>query len=175
MKSLSVLGAIVLALLVGFAGEATAQVRFIVNQLSGRCLDVVGAPGTQNGARIVLYDCEFSGQSANLAQTDQLWEFLPTGFIRNIVSGRCLDVRGGPGTQNGAPLVLYDCELSGRSANGAQTDQQWQVMPSGLIRNILSGRCIDVSGGPGRNNGTPIVLFDCEVGQRNSDQYWRRQ
>jgi hypothetical protein len=123
MKSLSVLGAIVLALLVGFAREATAQGRFIVNQLSGRCLDVVGAPGTQNGARIVLYDCEFSGQSANLAQTDQ----------------------------------------------------QWQVLPSGLIRNILSGRCIDVSGGPGRNNGTPIVLFDCEVGQRNSDQYWRRQ
>jgi len=173
MTYVSVLGAFVLAVLVGLSGEANAQGRFIVNQLSGRCIDVAGAPGTENGAPLQLFDCEFSGRNPNGTPTDQLWEFLPNGFIRNSLSGRCIDVAGAPGVANGARLMLYDCEFSGRNPNGSQTDQQWQMLPSGLIRNRLSGRCIDVAGAPGRSNGARLQLFDCEVAGGDSDQYWR--
>jgi hypothetical protein len=45
---------------------------FIVNSVSGRCIDVDGAPGTGNGARLQLWDCEFSG-GPNNSPTDQKW------------------------------------------------------------------------------------------------------
>jgi len=162
--------------LVGEAGAQNASGgRFIVNQLSGKCIDVSGAPGMGNGAPILLYDCERSGRNPNGSQTDQLWEFMPQGFIRNKLSGRCLDVSGAPGVANGAALILYDCELSGRNPNGSQTDQQWELRPGGLIRNKLSGRCIDVPGAASTKTGARLQLWDCEVAGGASDQYWRLQ
>lgn len=155
------------------AGQARAQGKLIVNQLSGKCLDVAGAPGAVNGAPLLLYDCERSGKNPNGTPTDQRWEFLPKGFIRNTLSKRCIDVAGAPGVANGSALILYDCELSGRNRNGSQTDQQWTMLPSGLIRNNLSGRCIDVPGGASRNTGARLRIWDCEVAGGSSDQYWR--
>ena len=40
------------------------------------------------------------------------------------------------------------------------TDQRWQMTAEGFIVNLLSGRCIDVSG----VDGIQLVLFDCEWG-----------
>ncbi|MBW4675206.1 MAG: patatin-like phospholipase family protein [Desmonostoc geniculatum HA4340-LM1] len=49
--------------------------KFIVNSLSGKCIDVAGAPGRTNGAALQLWDCERSGRNAdNGSTTDQKWE-----------------------------------------------------------------------------------------------------
>ncbi|MCI5114167.1 MAG: hypothetical protein D3921_07820 [Candidatus Electrothrix sp. AW1] len=99
---------------------------FIKNSVSGKCLDVSGAPGIENGAKIQLWDCETSGRNSNGSQTDQKWYF-SNGFIKNSVSGKCLDVPGAPGIEKGVQLQLWDCETSGRHSNGSQTDQKWTV------------------------------------------------
>jgi hypothetical protein len=47
---------------------------FINNLLNGKCIDVGGAPGRKNGARLQLWDCELSGGNAyNNSLTDQRW------------------------------------------------------------------------------------------------------
>jgi len=136
---------------------------FLKNRLSGKCIDVSGAPGTHNGARLLLWDCELSGFNLdNNSRTDQKWYMTSSGFIRNRLSGKCIDVAGAPGKSNGSRLQLWDCELSGINPdNGSATDQQWS-MSGGFIRNRLSGKCIDVAGTPGRNNGAQLQLWDCE-------------
>lgn len=101
---------------------------FIRNTLSGKCIDVAGAPGRGNGASLQLWDCELSGRNRdNGSMTDQRWTITGNGFIRNTLSGKCIDVAGAPGQANGARLQLWDCELSGRNRdNGSDTDQQWR-------------------------------------------------
>ena len=50
---------------------------FIINTLSGKCIDVAGSPGTANGAALQLWDCELSGRNKdNGSMTDQRWSFL---------------------------------------------------------------------------------------------------
>ena len=111
-------------------GEEEAQAldlggMFLVNNLSGKCIDVAGAPGIANGARLQLYDCEYSGLGPGYTTTDQKWEITSDGFIRNTLSGRCIDVAGAPGITNGAVLQLYDCEYSGLGPGYTVTDQRW--------------------------------------------------
>jgi hypothetical protein len=105
-----------------------SNVRFINNLLSGKCIDVPGAPGRSNGAPLQLWDCELTGVNPdNNSTTDQRWVLTSGGFIRNTLSGKCIDVAGAPGQTNGARLQLWDCELSGRNRdNGSDTDQQWR-------------------------------------------------
>ncbi|MEH2043738.1 RICIN domain-containing protein [Nostoc sp.] len=162
--------------------NAIAQVGgiFIINELSNKCIDVAGDPGTANGTPLALFDCELSGFNDSGSTTDQKWEFIRGGFIRNKLSNKCIDVAGDPGTANGAPLQLFDCELSGFNASGKTTDQRWEYIGAGFIRNGLSNKCIDVSGDPGTANGTPLVLSDCEISGfsssgKSSDQRWRWQ
>ncbi|BBH41704.1 MAG: ricin-type beta-trefoil lectin domain protein [Microcystis aeruginosa K13-06] len=145
--------------------------RFINNLLSGKCIDVAGAPGRSNGAPLQLWDCELTGINPdNNSTTDQRWVLTNGGFIRNTLSGKCIDVAGAPGRSNGAPLQLWDCELSGRNRdNGSITDQRWTITSNGFIRNTLSGKCIDVAGAPGESNGARLQLWDCELSGRNRD------
>lgn len=91
-----------------------------------------GTPGEINSAPLLLWDCETSGRNAhNGSSTDQRWEFTSDGFIRNKLSGKCIDVSGSPGDANGAPLLLWDCETSGRNArNASPTDQLWSFANS---------------------------------------------
>ncbi len=155
------------------AVAAPGQGRFLVNQLSGRCLDVEGEPGVANGTALTLADCETSGRSRNGSQTDQRWEWVAGGFIRNTLSGKCIDVSGAPGVADRARLQVWDCEMSGRNPNGSTTDQQWEITATGHIRNRLSGKCIDVPGAPGANHGLRLQLFPCEVAGGPTDQLWR--
>jgi hypothetical protein len=149
------------------------QSGFLMNKLSERCLDVLGAPGTENGNKVALYDCEYTGKSINKQPTDQKWSLTTDGFIKNTLSGRCLDVWGAPGGKNGDELGLFDCESSGKSPNGQPTDQKWFLTPDGFIKNQLSGRCVDVLGAPGTANGSAVVLWDCETELlEKTDQKW---
>ncbi|MBD1877256.1 ricin-type beta-trefoil lectin domain protein, partial [Nodosilinea sp. FACHB-131] len=102
---------------------------FIRNTLSGKCIDVDGIPGTNNAAKLQLFDCEFSGRDPFQGRTtDQRWELTSGGFIRNTLSGKCIDVDGIPGTNNAAKLQLFDCEFSGRDPfQGRTTDQRWRL------------------------------------------------
>ena len=149
----------------------SANGRFINNFLSGKCIDVAGAPGRSNGAGLQIWDCELTGVNPdNNSVTDQRWMLTSGGFIRNTLSGKCIDVAGAPGRSNGTPLQLWDCELSGRNRdNGSITDQRWIMTGNGFIRNTLSGKCIDVAGAPGQINGARLQLWDCELSGRNRD------
>lgn len=177
MRSLSILVAAFVVLALGASG-AFAQGKPIVNLLSNKCIDVSGAPGTAPGSKLLLWDCETSGRNANGSITDQRWEWVNNGFIRNTLSGLCLDVAGAPGTANGSRLILAKCEFNGRSPNGQPTDQMWFARDDGSIVNQYSMKCIDVSGAPGTQNGAPLLLWDCETSGRNpngsiTDQRWR--
>lgn len=125
---LVVLASLTVAVLLDRTTEAQGvNGRFINNFLSGKCIDVAGAPGRENGAPLQLWDCELTGINPdNNSATDQRWVLTNGGFIRNTLSGKCIDVAGAPGQSNGARLQLWDCELTGRNReNGSTTDQQW--------------------------------------------------
>ncbi len=151
--------------------QQPASPAVIFNNLSGKCIDVAGAPGQHNGAKLQLWDCELSGRNLdNNSITDQQWKMTKDGFIVNVLSGKCIDVAGAPGHNNGSQLQLWDCEFSGRNPdNNSTTDQQWKMTRDGFIVNVLSGKCIDVAGAPGRNNGSQLQLWDCERSGRNPD------
>jgi hypothetical protein len=143
----------------------------VVNSLSGKCIDVAGDPGKDNGSKIQIWDRQFS--------SDQKWEITQEGFIKNLLSGKCIDVDGAPGKDNGSKLQLWDCEVSGYNAyNNSPTDQKWEITQEGFIKNLLSGKCIDVGGAPGKDNGSKLQLWDCEVSGYNAynnsptDQKW---
>lgn len=149
----------VLSLAAAFTPTASAQnAQFLVHDSSGLCVDVAGAPGLANGARIQLWACEASGKTGNGAASDHKWTH-QNGFIRNAVSGKCIDVPGAPGTREGSKLNLYDCELSGRHPNGSQTDQQFDLV-NGQFKHRLSGLCIGPEVTTYRN-GVGLILARC--------------
>ncbi|MBD2124886.1 RICIN domain-containing protein, partial [Microcoleus sp. ZQ-A2] len=48
---------------------------FIRNNLSEKCIDVAGTPGSANSAPLQLWDCETSGRNLeNGSLTDQRWK-----------------------------------------------------------------------------------------------------
>jgi hypothetical protein len=137
------------------SGPVSAQEggSFIVNGVSGRCIDV--SPDLVN---LQSWDCEWQDPA-----TDQRWILYPEGFIANAITGSCIDVVGFPGMENNAPLQQAPCEWQ-----DPNTDQRWQLTAEGFLVNLLSGRCIDVSA----LDGVRLVLFDCEWGVQGSDQAW---
>ena len=141
---------------------------FIQNYLSLRCIDVKGSPGTANNTPLQLWDCESSDKGPDL-DTDQLWQYTMAGFIQNPISGKCIDVTDGPNQSGEATLQLADCEFSGRSPSATPTDQRWRMSSQHLIRNQLTGKCLDVRGSPSVNNGSVLQLGECEVSGRSSD------
>jgi hypothetical protein len=100
---------------------------FIRNNVSPNlCLDVNGAPGTNDRAPLQVSTCETSGYDLWGNPTDQTWYFLGK-FIVNRLSGKCIDVSGAPGNANHLPVQLWSCEWSGfNEINGSPTDQQWE-------------------------------------------------
>lgn len=87
---------------------------FIVNSLSGKCIDVKGRPGVASGLDLQLWTCEFSGfDDQRGATTDQKWELVqvrlpnvppehnPYYFIRNKLSGKCINPVGSPDPYGG--------------------------------------------------------------------------
>ena len=85
---------------------------FIKNKLFDKCIDVYGNPGTKNGTRLKLYDCELEGETSSGKETDQKWEMTEDGFIKNKLSDKCIDVYGNPRTNKITQLILGDCKTS---------------------------------------------------------------
>lgn len=136
---------------------------FIINVLSGKCIDPEGYRAIGNETPLQLNECDMSEN-----YTDQRWRFVGNGYLQNVRSGRCLEVKGLPGINNEDPLQLWDCEFSDPEG----TDQRWEITEDGFIRNVLSGKCIDVKGQPATGDGAPLQLWDCEYTLDPTDQRW---
>ena len=159
---------IVLAFLISASGYAlpsslpqplgSTQTGYIVNALSGKCLSPEDS-GTANGTRIQLQEC--------VEAPAQYWELTSDNTIWNANSGKCLDVAGDTGTENGSSLQLWDCQSV--SSNPAQG---WTLTSDGYLQNQFSGRCADVPGAQGTASGSVLQIWDCEFNTTATDQRW---
>jgi hypothetical protein len=143
---------------VGGGGPADPVTR-IVNQGSGKCVDVVSG-STADAAEIIQYTC---GSGAN-----QQWQLrnLGNGYYNLVAqhSGKCLDVSGAS-TANGAAVIQYTC--------GSGANQQWQLRAVSGSSNVEivarhSGKCLDVNG-QSADNGARLQQYDCWGG---ANQRW---
>jgi hypothetical protein len=148
-----------------FSAGAEAQVagRLIVNQLSGKCLDVPGISNYTPGTPLQLYDCESNRVDFSGKPSDQFWVFGVQGNIRNSLSGMCLDISG---AQSGALMTVALC-------NPGNPAQIWVVRPDGFIVNAATGKCIGPAAYAGLGNQTPLLHGDCEFGNPQTLQRWR--
>lgn len=157
------LGVVAAAAISLFVADAAQAQRLIVNQLSGKCLDVPGISNFTPGTPLQLFDCETNGVDYSGKPSDQYWFFNQQGQIRNRLSGLCIDISG---AHSGAQLTIAVC-------NPANPAQNWTFRQDGFIQNAATGKCIDVAGYPGVQTGTPLTHSDCEFGQPQTDQRWR--
>jgi hypothetical protein len=164
----------------------------IVNQLSGRCLDVDYSDYT-NGRPLQIYDCVGSPNQAWVGPTVS---FPPAGAIfwddsskcldRDVASGRaqiwdCLGngnqtwTLNADGTITTAGVCLE--APAGQTANLTLVDvaactggsnQLWNRSANQALRNSASGRCLDLPYGD-TTNGRQLQLYDCVGG---ANQYW---
>ena len=104
-------------------GQGTA----LTSGLVGKCADVSGG-ATADGTRVNSSSCNGSARQA--------WSWGP-GQTTLRAFGKCLDVVSS-GTGNGSKVEIRTCD--GRAS------QNWAGGANGSIRNVSSGRCLDVTG-----------------------------
>jgi hypothetical protein len=82
------------------------------------------------------------------------------GYIRNKLTGKCVDVDGSPGVSDGLELKTVQCEF-----HYSNNDHEWELTPNGFIFHPLSGKCMDVSGVPanGASEGLQVYLRYCNT------------
>jgi hypothetical protein len=106
----------------------------------------------------------FFGAAATSAQTTLQGRSQYGGLIRNVNSGRCVDVFGGSTNKN-ANVQQFSCN------NGA--NQRWEFVDLGggqyAIRNVNSGQVLDVAG-DSRANGANVQQFPWNGG---ANQRWK--
>ncbi len=122
----------------------------IVNQNSGKCLDVPGG-STADQVKVQQFTCNGGG--------NQHWQLRTTEEIVNTNSGKCLDVPSGS-TADQVALQQFAC-------NGG-SNQKWQLRTTGEIVNTNSGKCVDV---PNGSTADQVVVqqFTCNGG---NNQKW---
>jgi hypothetical protein len=114
---------------------------------------------TSNGTMLQLY----STQSVN---SNQRFQFMAMGsnykIVMNANTNKCFDV----GSSNGSQVSINDC-------NGGNS-QSWTPSDLGSgsysLRNVASGRCLDVPNGS-LSNGTRLQVYDCQGGNNNQRFY----
>jgi Ricin-type beta-trefoil lectin domain len=122
----------------------------IVNQHSGKCMDVAGA-STADHAIVQQYHCD--------GGKNQIWILDRTGEIVSLNSGKCLDVPN---------ASLVDSVLVQQYTCTGGTNQLWRATPRGEIINVNSGKCLDL---PNGNVADQVQLqqFGCNNG---TNQQW---
>lgn len=135
---------------------------YIVNKLSGKCLEPVLSDGRHNGTLLQIGECR--------EYDEQYWELTSDYQLYNPAYDKCLDTVGDPGTANGSKLQMYDCQKISDNPN-----QVWRPDANGFIRNQRSGRCIDVPGAKGTASGSILQIWDCETNSSTTDQRWTFQ
>ena len=135
-------------------------------------MNVDGFPGTDDSDNVDSYQCEFGSPSS-----DQIWSLDNHGRLISRPSGKCLDVLGeNPSTQCKVNLLLFTCE-----APNYLTDHIWQFeleYHAGtsyfLIRNKLTGRCVDTLGVSNLENGANVVQCNCGNIFNEADMFWEK-
>ncbi|MEV0244895.1 ricin-type beta-trefoil lectin domain protein [Streptomyces sp. NPDC050674] len=152
-------------------------------------------PGERSWTRAVVWN--FFTQFDDTTPTPPT----PTTFrLRNVGSGRCLDVNGA-NAANGTPMIIWDCHSNANqqfTQNGAAlqvlgkcvhvpadaaagtrvqiqdcgggTNQQWVFSGNGTIRNVQTGLCLDVNGAS-TAGGSAVIVWSCHDG---ANQRWTR-
>jgi hypothetical protein len=123
---------------------------FLVNHLTGKCLDVTGAG-------VDLASCRF-----HRLGTDQTWKQQKDGTLKNFRTGQCLK-------QSGTAVKLFVC-------NGDDDGQKWNLdNTTYFLSNTLSGKCLDVTGHPAECSGNAVALNDCNKAKElavDTDRKW---
>jgi lysophospholipase L1-like esterase len=132
----------------GSIGTPSGPSSTLVSAASGRCLDVPGSNGT-NGTQTIIWDCN-GGTNQRWTRNGQTLQSL----------GTCLDVPWN--ATAGSRVQIWDC-------NGG-SNQQWNLNTNGTISSVLTGLCLDVSGG-NTTNATPVILWSCSAA---ANQRWSR-
>ena len=81
----------------------------------------------------------------------------PTGTVRAVGAGKCLDV---PNSSAGTPTRIWDC--------GGAAGQAWSRTSSGQLTTNNGASCLDANG-QGATPGTSVIIWSCN-GQAN--QRW---
>ncbi len=145
---------ITLLAIASFALQAQAATAgAVINEKSGRCLDVPGFSAASN-TKTTLYDC------ASEIQSNQQWEHTAAGELRTLSGTRCLEVAG-QSTEPAARIQTSPC-------NGG-AHQKWDLNADGTIVGVQSKLCLTAYGA-GTANGTPIDLWPC---RDRSYQKWK--
>ena len=135
------------------------------NNSGERILDVYGNQ-SGNGTHIITYDPHNSG--------NQKFTFVPAGGyynIKNMSTGKCLDLNRGPNAGNGDYVNEWDCL--------GQSTQRWNVYPwpgdPGAVRitNVDKRDCLDVFRN-GTGNGVWVDIWPCKSSD-NLNQKWNLQ
>jgi hypothetical protein len=141
-------------------------------------LDHTGAPSTARGSSLLIksqidnYYCvevaggTASGRAIRLEQcgaTDtQRWTFTKDSDGTNLIvdsQGMCLDGR--------LPRATH---LPGMPVNSCRftSDERYTFLPSGMIKNVSSGRCLSV---PGAAANAAVTLNKCD--QTKKGEFWK--
>ena len=123
----------------------------VINQTSGKCLDDAGW-STSNGSTVQQWAC-------GSQQYNQEWQFQSQGnniytIVNRNAPGQVLDVTNN-GTADFSKIQTW--------TYGGGTNQQWTPVANGsffVIKNVGSGRCLDVSQSS-TSNGVQMQIFDC--------------
>jgi hypothetical protein len=121
----------------------------LVNQRSGKCLDVAGGR-TFNGTNVQSYQCNNSSA--------QKWLYEPSsGFLRSGVnSNKCLD-NGGQNRNNGK-LVIWGCQNS--------NNMRWDFVGNTLVPRTNHNYAVDAYG---TDNSSNVGIWSKHTG---SNQQW---
>jgi hypothetical protein len=147
-------------------GTGALQSQFmIVNQNSGKCLDLIGGDGG-NGARINQWTCDTT--SAN-----QRWAIVPT---ENRDHFRLISYVTGKSACIAADSLDTGAQLHDWRYTGNNPAQQFDLIDAGngwfKIKNVHSGKVLDVNGFS-KDNDAKVQQWDDNGGQGN--QLWRLQ
>ncbi|MEO3850320.1 RICIN domain-containing protein [Streptomyces sp. B8F3] len=128
----------------------------IVNQPSGRCLDVPGYD-MSDGTQPVIWDCH--------GDANQRWQLTGAGELRVTVNDvtKCLDAEG-ERTDDGTAILIWPCH--------GGDNQKWAFDDSGQIVGRQSGKCLQVRN-DATANGSLIQLNTCRSSDIGSQAFVR--
>jgi len=136
----------------------TRQSNGAITNGGGGCLDV-GAPAAAGQPMpLVLRPC-LPGAPTGTAQE---WTLMSNGFLRSAYHGLCVglgELMGHPGIKHALHLTI--CPV---------TTQLWQILPSGLIMNSITGKCLDTMRNVTGGSWWDITSWDCDENRKH--QQW---
>ncbi len=140
------------------------------NRATGMCMGVDGSPGTDQDNVESQY-CEY-----NIPNSDQVWSYDRYGRVVSRPGAMCLDVHGFRNTTDGQNIHLFTCHPPDKN----DTDHVWYMdyhfgTNFFRIKNIYTGKCVDVLGQADPTNGTNIQQYECHAyDNEDADQWWEK-